>query len=73
MTTSKKRINISVSPQVEEAVVALAERDRVPHATKVSELLSLALEIEEDTYFAYIAKERLATKTTWVDHKNVWK
>jgi predicted DNA-binding protein len=73
MTTLKKRINISVSPQVEEAVALLAHRDQVPQATKVSELLSLALEIEEDTYFAFVAKERLSQKTTWVDHNDTWK
>lgn len=39
MATSKKRINISVSDAVEEAVATLAKRDRVPQATKAAELL----------------------------------
>jgi hypothetical protein len=50
MATLKKRINISVSDAVEQAVSLLAKRDDVPQATKVTELLELALELEEDTF-----------------------
>jgi predicted DNA-binding protein len=72
MATTKKRINISVSDAVEEAVALLAKRDMVPQATKVSELLSLALEIEEDTYFSKIVTDRLSQKNTWLHHADVW-
>jgi len=72
MTTIKKRINISVSEAVESAVASLAKRDQVPQATMVSQLLELALEIEEDTYFGVIAKKRIDMKTNWTDHKNAW-
>ena len=72
MATLKKRINISVPDVVEQAIATLAKRDQVPQATKAGELLELALEIEEDTYFAAVVKERLAQSTTKVDHKNAW-
>ena len=73
MATTKKRINISVSDEAHEAVSLLAKRDQVPEATKVTELLTLALEIEEDTFFAHLIKERMQKKTAWVSHEVVWK
>lgn len=73
MTTTKKRIYISVTPHVEDAVMSLAERDQVPSATKVTELLTLALEIEEDTFFSRVASERMKEKTKWVSHNSAWK
>lgn len=73
MTTLKKRINISVSDAVEQAVALLAKRDDVPQATKVTELLELALELEEDSYFASVVKTRLAEKVTqWKSHSEAW-
>ena len=73
MTTLKKRINISVSEAVEQAVSLLAKRDDVPQATKVTELLELALELEEDAYFASVVKNRLEKKVIdWKSHTEVW-
>ena len=72
MVTTKKRINISVSDAVEKAVATLAKRDQVPEATKAAELLQLALEIEEDTYFDEVIRERLASKGTAVTHEVAW-
>lgn len=72
MATTKKRINISVSDAVEKAVATLAERDQVPQATKAGELIQLALEIEEDSYFAAVAKERLKKKVAPLSHKAAW-
>ncbi len=73
MTTLKKRINISVSAIVEQAVSLLAKRDDVPQATKVTELLELALELEEDTYFSQVVKNRLTKKVDWQSHTEAWK
>lgn len=73
MATLKKRINISVSDAVEQAVTLLAKRDDVPQATKVTELLELALELEEDTYFGLVVGERLSKKVTWKSHSETWK
>ena len=59
ITKNKKRINISVTREVDAAVSSLAKRDRVPAATKVAHLLSLALEIEEDQVLDAIASNRI--------------
>ena len=49
----------------------LAERDDVPQATKVTQLLELALELEEDTYFANVVNNRLAKPVVWKNHQEV--
>ena len=48
MTTTKKRINISISKELDSALIKLAKRDQVPQATKAEHLLRFALEMEED-------------------------
>ncbi len=73
MATTKTRINVSLSAEVEQALKALAKRDQVPSATKAAELLRLALEIEEDYVFSAIADERLAEKNIkWLKSEEVW-
>lgn len=73
MATTKTRINISLSDDVEKALKALAKRDQVPSATKAAELLRLALEIEEDYVFSKIADDRLAEKNIkWLKSEEVW-
>lgn len=72
MATTKKRINISVSDEVEQAVATLASRDNMPQATKAAELLRLALEIEEDAYFAKVAEERMKEGGNRYSHAEAW-
>jgi predicted DNA-binding protein len=73
MATIKRRINITLAPEVDSALRMLAKRDRVPAATKVSELLNVSLELEEDRIFSELADERLSEKKVkWKSHKDVW-
>ena len=73
MATTKKRINISVSDSVNDALKRLARRDQEPIATKAADLLEMALEIEEDRYFEKVAAERLKGKVRWVrDSDKIW-
>jgi predicted DNA-binding protein len=75
MTTTKKRINISVSKETEQALQYLAKRDQEPVATKAGGLLELALELEEDMVLSAIADERLKNhKGRWIkDSDKIWK
>jgi len=73
ITKTKKRINISVSKEVNAAVASLAKRDRVPHATKVSHLLLLALEIEEDQVLDALAAKRDTLRAKFVSHALAWR
>lgn len=72
MTTTKKRVNISLSRNMEDVLSGLARRDKVPEATKVVELLRIALEIEEDVFFDKRAGDRLKTMNKTQSHDEVW-
>lgn len=73
MATTKARINISVSPDVERALKGVARRDRIPTATKAAQLLRLALEIEEDRVLDAIATERDTPNAKFISHEKAWK
>jgi len=72
MSTNKRRLNISLTKEVDKAVSFLADRDSVPQATKVSELLKRALEIEEDQVWDSIANSRDIKNAKFIDHKQAW-
>ncbi len=74
MATSKKRINISISKDIDVALGRLAKRDQVPQATKAEHLLRLALELEEDQVLNEIARKRESVKSTvFVSHASAWR
>ena len=73
MATTKTRINVSMSYDVEKSLIALAKRDQVPHATKAGELLRQALEIEEDRVLDSVASERDRGRAKFVSHKAAWR
>ena len=72
MATTKKRVNISLSSEMERALTRIAKRDGVPEATKAVELLRVAFEIEEDVVLDRLAGERLKTMKKTLTHKEVW-
>ncbi len=64
MPTTKKRLNISLTDELAELVKLLANRDSVPQATKVVELLKKAIEEDEDEILAMMAEERIHERKT---------
>jgi predicted DNA-binding protein len=74
MATTKKRLNITLSPESEIMVAKLAARDQVPAATKVRELLELSLELVEDKVLTDLAEQRLTQKLKRkpLSHGEVW-
>ena len=73
MPTKKNRLNITLSKDAAIFLKQIALRDDVPQATKAAELIEMALEIEEDAYFAKIADERAKdTKAKWISHEEFW-
>ncbi|MCH8986606.1 hypothetical protein IIA94_00330 [Patescibacteria group bacterium] len=72
MATTKKRVIISLSKPIEQALKLLAERDQVPQATKAVHLLESALEIEEDQIWNQVAQERDAKNARFASHKKAW-
>ncbi|MFZ2522079.1 MAG: hypothetical protein WAX44_04425 [Minisyncoccia bacterium] len=73
MTTTKKRINISISKELDNALIKLAKRDQVPLATKAEHLIRFALEIEEDNILNTIAEMRDTSSSKFVSHKVAWR
>lgn len=63
---------MSVSEYLEKALGMLAKRDRVPTATKATELLQLAIELEEDQVWDLIASRRDNKNAKFVSHKKAW-
>ena len=72
MTTTKKRINISLPADIESSLEKLARRDDVPQATKAVYLIKLAIEIDEDDVLNKIAEERDTPKAKFANHKQAW-
>ena len=72
MPTTKRRVNISISKPIEEALGKLARRDQVPQATKAAELLQDAIEIDEDQVWDSIASARDTKKAKFISHKKAW-
>jgi len=72
MATTKRRLNITLSPEVDKILTFIAKRDQVPEATKVAELLNISLALEEDKALSLIADERLNIKGKILSHKEVW-
>ena len=72
MTTTKKRVNVSLSASLENVLAKLAKRDQVPQATKAVELIRIGVEAEEDGFFDIIASERDTEKVKFVSHKKAW-
>ncbi len=72
MTTTKKRVNISLSKTEEGALEKLAKRDSMPVATKAMHLIRQALEIEEDMIWDKIANGRDKKSATFVSHNKAW-
>ena len=73
MPTTKRRLNISVPREVDDALRRVAARDRVPHATKAAALLRLALEIEEDVALDALARNRDVGNAKFHSHEKAWR
>lgn len=73
MATNKRRLNITLTTEMEEFISVLAKRDKVPEATKVSQILEKALEEMEDQIWLEIAEEREAEGGPYVDHDTLMK
>jgi hypothetical protein len=73
MPTTKKRLNLSLTGEMEEVLSVLAERDDMPTARKAIELIEVALEIEEDALWGEIAEKRETNVSTYLSHETAWK
>ncbi len=72
MTTTKKRINISIPADVEQMLGKIAKRDNMPQATVAAGLLRVALELEEDQVWGVLAQKRDTKGARFVSHEKAW-
>lgn len=72
MPTAKKRLNITLSPELEWAIAKVAKRDKVPTSAKAAELITRALLIDEDSVWDKLALSRYAEKSKHISHKKAW-
>lgn len=72
MATTKKRLNITLGSELEDAITKVAKRDNIPTATKAAELLEIALLIEEDMAWDILAKDREKEKGEFIKHDKAW-
>lgn len=72
MATNKRRLNITLTPEMEDFISILAKRDKVPEATKVSQILAQALEEMEDQILLEIAEEREAEGGPYLSQEELW-
>jgi len=72
MPTLKKRVNITLSEDFIKILRMLAERDNVPVATKASELIKIAIEIDEDDILNAVAEERDVKGAKYLSHEKAW-
>ena len=73
MATTKTRINITLPQDLQEILIKLAKRDRIPRATKATKLLEIALELEEDRVWDALASERDSNHARYVHHRKAWR
>lgn len=73
MPTSKKRMNISLPKDVENALYNLAKRDDLPPATKALHLIKVAMEIDEDDVLDLVASGRDIKGAKFVEHDKAWR
>ena len=75
MPTTKRRLNITLTPELEALIKLYAERDEVPEATKAVEFIKLAIDVQEaeEARMALVGDERLSQKVKYVDDsEDIW-
>ena len=73
MSTSKSRINISLSDDVNKALHNIAKRDQMPVATKAVRLMEIGMEVEEDDVWDRIATSRDRKDSILHSHSEAFK
>lgn len=75
MPTKNPRVNVVLERPLYEVLRRLAKRDRISVSSKVRDLVSRALETEEDVALAALAEQRERTfnRGRGLSHEQVWR
>lgn len=72
MPTTKKRLNITLSRDLDRAVSLGARARNIPEATLVAELVRSALELEEDIALGELVRPR-QKGGRYISHEKAWR
>jgi len=72
MATINPRINVTLGAEALDVLTWLAGKEKKSLSAKAGELISIALEMEEDWRDSRIADERLATAKKYYSHEEAW-
>jgi hypothetical protein len=70
---NKKRIYVSVSSEMEDALELISKKNNTPLASAASILLEKAIEIEEDKIWDEIITKRKLKNKKFYSHTEAWK
>ena len=72
MPTQKNRVNLTVDSEVFAALGILAKRKRKSLSNVSIDLITRALELEEDFYFSSVSDRRLSEEKKRISHDKAW-
>lgn len=72
ISSTNSRIHITLSKEDKAIITKLAKRDGMLPAHKASDLVKMAIELEEDRVLGDIAVSRLQRRTKGVPFKKAW-
>ena len=73
MATKKPRFNVTMEPQEEKFLAALAKKEHKSISSLMRELVLEALERREDMSLSSLAYERLKESKEAQSHEKIWK
>jgi len=73
MPTIKKRTNLTLPDDINDALESLSERDNVSKSAKAMQLIEIGLRLDEDEVWNRLAKDRDKKGSKFVSHDDVWK
>lgn len=72
MSTERPRIQVTIDEQVHGAIAALAVKRQMSKSALAALLISEAIELQEDLYFAELTEQRLKEGGRFLSHAEVW-
>ena len=72
MSTTKSRLNISLTDDTKKALLNISKRDQMPAATKAVRLMESGMEVEEDDLWDKIAANRENKNSAFYTHSEVF-
>ena len=73
MSTTNPRINVTIPPEIAAILKNKADKHKISVSRLALNLITDAMERDEDIYFSKIAELREESTIKWITHNDVWK